>query len=239
MSEDKESAMVNLLKLDEIKVIIPGKLPVLVLRDVVAFPDLTLPLLVGRQKSVEAVKYALRTDKLVILVAQKDINIENPDVEDIYSIGTVGIILRTMSVREKDDKIKALFQGLSKVKILEIIQTEPYWMGTLVKQEAGKSQYDISESEQLVLAVKEKLDKLIFNFGKEFPVEVMAVIENLTDPEQLAHLVAANIGLESFRTQKILEIDDPVKKLMSVSEILDEQTSIFKEGKAQNRGKFK
>lgn len=227
MSEDKKNAMVKLLKLDEIKAKIPGKgkLPVLVLRDVVAFPKLILPLFVARQKSVEAVKYALRTDKLVILVAQKDINIENPDVQDLYSIGTVGIILRTMRVKETGDKIKVLVQGLCKARILDIIQTEPHWMATFVKEEPSKSQCDISESEQLVLAVKEKLDQLIFNYGKEFPVEVMAVVENLTDPEQLAHLVAANIGLKTEQAQEILEINDPMKKLMRVSENLDEQIS--------------
>jgi ATP-dependent Lon protease len=223
--------MINPIKLDETKTKIPEKLPVLVLRDVVAFPDLTWPLLVGRQKSVESVKYALRTDKLVILISQKDFNIEDPDEEDIYSIGTVGIILRTMRVRETDDKIKVLVQGLCKVRILDIIETEPHWMATLVKQEASKSQCDISEREQLVLAVKEGLDQLI-NYGKKFPADILAFIENLTDPEKLAHVIAANIGLESIKAQDILEIDDPMKKLKRVKEILDDQISLFKEGKS-------
>ena len=199
----------------------------------VSFPGLIVPLLVARQKSIRAVEYALKKDKLVFLVAQRDFDIENPDAEDIYSIGTVGIILRTIRVKETGNKVKVLAQGLSRARILDIIQTEPHWMATFVKEETGKSQCDIVEIEQLVLAVKEKLDQLIFNYGKEFPVEVIAVVENLTDPEQLAHLVAANIRLESFRTQEILEINDPMEKLNRVSEILDEQIVFSRKEKTQ------
>jgi ATP-dependent Lon protease len=221
------------LQLNEMEAKIPEKLALLVLRDVVAFPHLVLPLFVGRNKSIKAVEYALEKDKLVFLVAQRDFDIENPDAEDIYSIGTVGIILRTMRVKEKGDKLKALIQGLCKARIFDIIQMEPFWMATLVKEETGKSQCEISEIEPLVLAVKEKLDQLIFNYGKEVPVEVIAAVENFTDPKKLAHLIAANLGLEPFQAQEILEIDDPVKKLLSVSEILDEQIGLFREGKTQ------
>jgi len=231
MSEDKERAMNN-LPLDEIEAKIPGNLPVLMLRDVVAFPHLILPLLVARKKSVKAVEYALEKNKLVFLIAQRDLNIENPNVHELYSIGTVGIIMRTIRERDTDEEIKILVRGLCKARVLNIIQTEPFWLATWVKEEGDKSQCDISESEQLVLAVKEKLDQLIFDYCKEFPVEVMAVVENLTDPEQLAHLAAANIGLESFSAQEILEIGDPMKKLKRVGEILDEQIKSFKREKS-------
>jgi ATP-dependent Lon protease len=229
--------MINPIKLRGIEVKIPRILPVLPLRDVVAFP-LILPLFVGRQKSISAVEYALKTDKLIFLVAQRDINIDDPDPADLYSTGTVAIILRMIRLRDDDNRMKVLFQGLSKGRILDFIQLKPFYMANVERQETESSGTVIQATMKLMLEVKGKLD-VVFNYGKTFPVEVMAVIENLTDPEQLAHLIAANLGLEPFRAQEILEINDPVKKLMSVSEILDEQTSLFKEGKAQNRGKFK
>lgn len=106
--------MLNLSQFKGIEVKMPKTLPVLPVRDVVLFPDLILPLFVGREKSVKAVEYAIKTDRLVFLTAQRQLNIESPAVSDLFSIGTLGIILRMMRVPEQVDKMKVLFQGLCK-----------------------------------------------------------------------------------------------------------------------------
>lgn len=225
--------MVNLMRLDRIEVKIPANLPVLPVRDVVVFPNHILPLFVERPMSIKAVEYALKTDKIVFLIAQRDLNIENPAVQDLYSIGTVGIILRMIRLQEKDNKMKVLFQGLCKARILDFIQSKPFYIANVERKEAKKSEVGMPETQQLILAVKEKLDEAIFKYGKAFPGDILAVIEDLMDPEELAHLVAANLCLESFRAQEILEIENPSQKLIRVSEILDEQIGLLKEGKTQ------
>ena len=206
---------------------IPKELPVLPMRDVVAFPRLVLPLFVGRQKSVKAVEYALKKERLVFLIAQRDVNIENPSVQDVYSIGTVGIILRTMRIKETDEKIKVLVQGICKARIRDIIQIKPFWIASLEKDITVQSELHVSNIEPLVSELKEKLDRVVFKYGKVFPIDVMAVVENLNDPEQLAFLIAANLGLESSQAQEILEIDNLAHKLLRVNEFLDEQIGLL------------
>lgn len=188
---------------------------------------LCCPFFVGRQKSVKAVEYALEKERTVLLTAQKDVNIETPSVQDVYSIGTVGIILRTMRVKETDRKIKVLVQGIRRARILNFIQTEPFWIATLAKEVPGKAEGDSAETEHLISTIKEKLDQLIFKYGKAFPIDVMAVVENLTDPEELAFLITANLGLKSFQAQEMLEIENQRHKLMRTNEFLDEQLGIL------------
>lgn len=231
MAEDlinqRKSSMFERLQTERIEINIPNLLPVLLLRDVVAFPHLAMPLLVGRQKSVKAVEYALKKERLVFLIAQRDVNIENPSVRDVYSIGTVGIILRTMRVKETGGKIKVLVQGICKARILDIIQTEPLWIATLEKDITVKSEGHMSDIEPSVLTLKEKLDRLVFQYGKAFPMDVMAVVENLNNPEELAFLIAANLGLESSHAQEILDIENLEHKLLRVNEFLDVQIGLL------------
>ncbi|HBR21761.1 MAG TPA: hypothetical protein DD713_04230 [Nitrospiraceae bacterium] len=219
--------MVDCLQTERIEVNIPNILPVLPLRDVVAFPNLILPLLIGRQKSMNAVEHALRKGKVVFLIAQRDINVENPLVQDVYTIGTIGMILRTIRSKETRGKIKVLVQGICKARLIDLIQIEPIWIAIVIKEVAVKSAGEIVDIEPLVLTVKEKLGRLVFNYGKAFPIDVMVVVENSSDPEKLAFLIAANLGLESSQTQEILEIDNPTHKLMRVNEILDNQIGLL------------
>lgn len=213
---------------DGLEVKIPDNLSVLPVRDIVPFPGLVLPLFAARPMSIKAVEYALSTDKLVFLLAQKEISIQNLTPGDLYSIGIVAIIMRML--RLPDGRVEILVQGLTKARALFFSQTEPFFKADIEKKEIKQYEVDMHKAGPLMLEVKEKLDEAIFNYGKAFPVDILAVIENLTDdPEKLAHLVAANLRLELPLAQNILEINDPTQKLIKVSAILDEQIGIFKE----------
>ena len=201
---------------------IPNILPVLPMRDVIAFPNLSLSLLVAREKSIQAVEYALKQEKLVFLIAQKEVNIENPSREDIYSIGTIGVILRTMRAKDTISKMKVLVQGICRASILEIIQTEPFLKATL-KKHIPIEESHMSDIEPLILTVKDNLNRLVFKYGKTFPIEVMAVLENLHDPEQLAYLIASNLDIEPSKAQQILEIEIPLHKLTRINGFLAQQ----------------
>ena len=100
------------------QIIIPGELPMLAVRDVVVFPNMVLPLFVGRETSVLAIEAALAQDRLIFLATQKDQSVENPEPEDIYSVGTVSLILRMLKL--PDGRLKILVQGKSKAMVTGI-----------------------------------------------------------------------------------------------------------------------
>ena len=104
---------------------IPQNLPLLPVRDIVVFPYMVLPLFVGREMSIKAINEALAGNRMILLVAQRLLDVENPRPEDIYSIGTVGMIMRMLKL--PDGRVKILVQGLAKAKIAEYLQTEPYY----------------------------------------------------------------------------------------------------------------
>src|SRR5918992_2815539 len=103
----------------------PEQLPLLPVRDIVVFPYMVLPLFVGREMSIKAIEAALAGNRMIFLATQKALDVENPPPEDIHSIGTIGIIMRMLKL--PDERIKILVQGISKGKVQEYIQTEPYY----------------------------------------------------------------------------------------------------------------
>ncbi len=113
------------------QIVIPDSLPLLPVRDVVIFPFMIVPLFVGREKSIGAVDMALAKDRLVLIAAQKDMTKEDPDVNDLYDIGTVGVIMRMLKL--PDGRVKILLQGLSRAKISSFLQEKPAYVVSIEK----------------------------------------------------------------------------------------------------------
>lgn len=203
---------------------IPGKLPVLPVRDLVVFPQMVLPLFVGRDLSVKAIEKAASEKKLVLLAAQKSLDIEVPKVEDIYTLGTVGTIMRML--RLSDGRIKILVQGISKARILSFSQTEPYFEAEIEVLEEPTLDQISSEVEATVRAVKEQMEKAI-SFGKFLMPDVVSLIENLEDPGRLADLVVSNLGLKVDLAQDVLETIDPVERLKKANDILSKELHVL------------
>src|SRR4030066_1309382 len=116
---------------EEREIEIPTLLPILPVRDIVIFPYMILPLFVGREISVKAIEHAISGSKMIMLITQKDVNIEEPTINDLYTMGTVGTILRTLKL--PDGRLKILFQGFAKAKVTKFTQTEPFYMGETEK----------------------------------------------------------------------------------------------------------
>ena len=214
---------------------IPEVLPLLPVRDIVIFPYMIVPLFVGREKSIKAVDEALSKDRLIFLTTQKDISKEEPEAEDLYTFGTVGMIMRMLKL--PDGRVKVLVQGLSRAKINTFLQTKPYFSvdNTKVKFEQTK---DVSiETEALMRNVRDLLEKLS-SLGKVVFPEIMMVLENVKDPGRLADLVAANLGLEPDEAQAVLEIIDPLKRLDKVNELLTKELQLSQmQAKIQTQAK--
>ncbi|NWF52561.1 MAG: endopeptidase La [Nitrospirae bacterium] len=203
---------------------IPENLPVLPVRDIVVFPYMILPLFVGREMSIKAIEYSLNTNKMVLLITQKDLEVENPTPDDLYSVGTVGVIMRMLKL--PDGRVKILIRGLTKAKALNYFQTEPFFKANIEKIIEEKIETLTIEEEAMIRTVKEQLDKTI-SLGKTILPDVMGVIEGIEEPGRLADLIASNIGLKTEQAQEILEIMDPVQRLKRVSEILGREIELL------------
>jgi ATP-dependent Lon protease len=203
---------------------IPESLPVLPVRDIVIFPYMILPLFVGRDMSVKAIERAMEGDKLILLVSQKDVNVESPSKDDLYSVGTVGTILRMLKL--PDGRLKILVQGLTKARVTEYSQLEPFYVGEIEKV-VDKEQPELSlEVEALMRNVKELVDKSLA-LGKSFLPDIIVLIENIEEPGRLADLVASNLGLKADQAQELLEQTEPVDRLKKISEILNREVELL------------
>ncbi|MBF0606518.1 MAG: endopeptidase La [Magnetococcales bacterium] len=211
-------------KKDEKELEIPDILPVLPVRDIVVFPYMILPLFVGREKSISAIDYSLNTNRMILLLTQKDLNVENPDRDDLYTTGTVGLIMRMLKL--PDGRVKILVQGLTKARCLAIEEKDNLYIADIEKLEEQKPEEMSLEIEALIRTVKEQIDKTV-SLGKSILPDIMIVIENLDDPGRLADLVASNIGLKTDQAQSIFEIDDPVERLSKVGEMLNREIELL------------
>jgi ATP-dependent Lon protease len=202
---------------------IPEELPLLPVRDVVIFPYMILPLFVGREKSIAAVDAALAKDRLILLATQKELTEEDPEPEDIYSIGTVAMIMRMLKL--PDGRVKILVQGLAKGRLLRFVSQEPYFSVRLERLTEPRLAELPLEVEAMMRTVREQLTELL-NLGKALPPEVLVVMENVEDPGSLADLVASNIGLKAIEAQELIEILDPLLRLRRIKDILAKELEL-------------
>ncbi|MBI4681288.1 MAG: endopeptidase La [Nitrospirae bacterium] len=216
--------MANIDTKEEREVEIPTSLPILPVRDIVIFPYMILPLFVGREVSIKAIEHALASNKMVLLITQKDVNVEIPVTDDLYTMGTAGTILRTLKL--PDGRLKILVQGLAKAKILKFTQTDPFYIGEIEKVVDEKLSELTIEIEALMRSIKEQMDKSV-SLGKSLLPDVMVLIENIDDPGKLADLVASNLSLKAEQAQEILEITDPGLRLKKISEILNREVELL------------
>jgi ATP-dependent Lon protease len=200
-------------------------LPLLPIRDLVVYPFMILPLFVGRESSILAVEHALnKTDRLIFLSSQKDITAEYPTPAEIYQMGTIAMIMRMRKL--PDGRIKILIQGLSKARINEYVQTEPFFQAKISKVESTESGQHDPSLEAFVRNVREQLEKIIA-MGKVLSPDILMVLDDIHDPGRLADLVASNLNLPVSEAQMILETLDPSERLKKISDILNREVEIL------------
>jgi ATP-dependent Lon protease len=201
---------------------IPPALPLLPVRDAVVFPSMILPLFVGRELSAHAVETALECDRLIVLVAQRDAEIEDPAPEDLYEVGTVGMIMRIMQLPE--GRMKVLVQGLAKVRIRNVLRSEPHIDVEVEEVPPEPGVPWTVEVEALLRAVREKVEELLAL--RHLPPEIAAVVGGVDDPGRMADLVASNLRLRVPEAQEVLEIADGVRRLRKIDAILRRELAV-------------
>ncbi len=207
----------------EERLIIPAELPLMPVRDVVVSPSMILPLFVGRERSIRAIEEANKSNRMVFLVAQKQVTKRNPEPEDMYEVGTVAVIMRFL--RLPDNRVKILVQGISKARVIEYLQNEPFYRVSIEPIAEPKITEVSIEMEALMRNVKEQSEKILSLRGLLSP-DVIKVLGSVENPIRLADLVVANLRLKVKEAQEIHEINDPIKRLQKVNEYLNRELQL-------------
>jgi ATP-dependent Lon protease len=215
---------------------IPDILPLMPVRDVVIFSDTLFPLFVGREKSVNAVEEAVAKDGYLFLVTQKDPREEDPDSDQLFRIGTIGRVLRMIKL--PDGRVKTLVQGVIKGRITRYTRKSKSFRVKVDVIEERNIVAVSTEVEALMRNVRELSEKIL-SFRGEFTNEVGAILESIKDPGKLADLVASNLRLKIEESQNLLEIIDPLDRLLKVNELISREFDLTSmQAKIQSNVKF-
>lgn len=208
---------------DSIRKSMETVIPLVPLRDVVVFPSTTTAILVGRQPSINAVEKAIETDKVLLVVAQRDPSDNEPEAGDLYRVGTIvriGIFLRL-----PDGTLKIMLEGISRVRIDEFVDVDNF-LGARVSpiEAAGPSSREI---EALMRKVESLFEEYV-RMNQRIPNEVLMSLQALEDRENLADTVAAHIQVRNDVKQRLLETEDLEERLLELSRILNEELEMLR-----------
>jgi ATP-dependent Lon protease len=219
-----EGPIEDILEERDSKLNIPPKLPVLLLRDIVVFPYMIVPLFVGREKSKAAIDASLSSHRMILLLTQKDMEIEDPKREEVYDMGTVALIMRMLKL--PDGRIRILAQGLTRARVESYDEDNGSFAAQVTVLPEPDQAEKTLESEALVRNVRSGLEKAA-SLGKSVPPEVLIIASNVEEPGRLADLTAANLELKVPEAQDILEIVDPAQRLRKVHELLAKELELL------------
>ena len=196
--------------------------PLLPLRDIVIFPSMVVPLFVGREKSIKALQEVMKTDKFIVLVAQKNSDVDDPEDKDMYSFGCLSKVLQLLKL--PDGTVKVLVEGQKRVKITEVDRSGTKFLNCTVDIVDAVSAN--KDSEVFALNLVKKFERLMVLNKKEIPDSISS-IKKLKDPNKVADVIASNLSISIFEKQEILEITDLKKRLEKIYELVDKETSVI------------
>ncbi|HEV8130689.1 MAG TPA: endopeptidase La [Acidobacteriota bacterium] len=208
---------------NEAEIPIPSQLPVLAMRDMVTFPFMIVPVFIGREPFVKAVDSALSQHRMVLLLAQRDPAVDEPTAETLYSVGTVGIILRMLKM--PDQKQRVLIQGLQRARVRNFVEGAPHPIAEIETLNEPTTELTI-EVEATIRSVRAALEK-VAALGKNISPEIAIVANNTDDPGRLADLAASNLEMKVEEAQDLLETLDPLGRLRRVNEILAREVELL------------
>ncbi len=220
---------------DEKAMDIPEVVPVLPVRDIVVFNYMILPLFVGREKSVEAVNAALNSNRFIMVLTQKDEQVDDPQHADLYTTGTVCMIMRMLKM--PDGRLKVLVQGLSRARVTEFTQADPFHQARIEIVEEPEPEPTTPEEEALMRAAREQSEKIMSLRGISTQ-DISSVLSSVEDPGRLADLIASNLRIKVDMAQQILERENPVERLELVNNQLAKEVEVASmQAKIQNMAK--
>ena len=199
-----------------------NKKPLLPLRDIVIFPSMVVPLFVGRERSIKALQEVMKNDKSIVLSAQKNSEIDEPEGKDIYGYGCLSKVLQLLKL--PDGTVKVLVEGIKRVKILEIFKDEKENFLSCEAETIEETNRN-KDSDTYAQSLVKKFEKLLI-LNKRDLSEVIDGIKKLKDSSEIADNIASNLNLEISQKQELLELVDLRKRLEKIYEFIDKETSV-------------
>jgi ATP-dependent Lon protease len=204
---------------------LPDALPVLPLRDMVTYPDTLTPLAVGQERSIKLVNDVLSGERMLVMAASKDPEVEEPGPDQLHEVGVAGAVARMLRV--PDGTIRILVQGTERVRLHDYVAEEPYLIARI------ESLPDVvnpsPELEALTRNVQNTFSQIIEQIPY-LPEELQLAVANLDDPSALSHLIAGALRIPSAEKQELLEEVDVARRLRRLSEILARELEVIQLG---------
>ena len=196
--------------------------PLLPLRDIVIFPSMVIPLFVGREKSIKALQEVMKTDKSIVLVTQKNSEVDDPGSGDLFQYGCLSKVLQLLKL--PDGTVKVLVEGEKRIKILNHKDNSENFLTCEI--EVVDDQNVSKELEPLALGLVKKFDRLQVLTKKDLN-EGTNNLKNLKDPSQIANNISSNLNIQIFEKQELLEILDLKKRLEKIHQLIEKETSVL------------
>ena len=196
--------------------------PVLLLRDIVIFPHMIVPLFVGREKSVKALDKAMGGDKKIVLLTQKDPSLDAPLPEELYTTGTIGNVVQLL--RLPDGTVKALVEGVERVKIKKFVENEAFY-----EAETEVAQDKVNEKEDVQAFVRSLISQFeeYVRLNKKIPPEIMLSIAQIDDASKLADVIASHLSLKISERQDLLETADVLARVEKLYGLMEAEKDVL------------
>ena len=196
--------------------------PLLPLRDIVIFPSMVVPLFVGREKSIKALQEVMKSDKSIVLVTQKNSEIDDPVSKDLFQYGCMSKVLQLLKL--PDGTVKVLVEGEKRVKINKYEENSKDYLTCEV--EIVEDKKDFKDLNQLAISLVKKFERLQILNKKEFN-DTSTNLKNLKDPSQIANNISSNLNIQIFQKQELLETIDLKIRLEKIFQLIEKETSVL------------
>ncbi len=197
--------------------------PILALKNTVLFPGIVIPITVGRDKSIRAIKQAYEDDRVINVIAQRNFKVEDPQREDLFEVGTIARILKLLKM--PDGTTTAILQGRKRSRLLEMARTEPYLEGRIQELDIRVMESEL-EFEALIATILD-LAKQIVELSPNIPSEAILMLQNINNPEFLLNFIASNLDNKIEQKQHLLEINDLKEKANEILRAMNEELQLL------------
>ncbi len=219
LMSDEDEALMNTEK-------VPEELPILPLRNNVLFPGVVIPITVGRDKSIKLIKEAYSGKKTIGVVSQRDVEIEDPAAEDLYSVGTLAQIIKLLQM--PDGSTTAIIQGKKRFRMVQMIQTDPYFKASVAPFDTLEHEVDReNESFQALISSLKDMSMQIIKMSPNIPSDAAFAIKNIESPVFLVNFASSNLNVEIREKQELLEISDLTERANKVLAALSREMQML------------
>ena len=214
---------------------VPEVLPILPLRNTVLFPGVVIPITVGRDKSIKLIKEYYKGSRVIGALAQKDIEIEDPGIQDLNQIGTIAYIIKLLQM--PDGTTTAIIQGKKRFLVKEFLQDDPYFIAKVEQFDSNKPHPKDRRFNALIASVKDLAIQII-NLSPNLPSDSVFAVRNIESPVFLVNFISSNLNISVDEKQNLLSIDNIVERASTVLGLLTRELQII-ELKNQIQSKVK